>query len=252
MEPPARHPVQRHARGRSDVLRGFRAARWSATLGRRRAIWVDGALYFTSGPGTLKSRNLATNPACSVSVRLRGIDLALEGEAQRVTDASTLERVAAVYRTGGWPALVERRAHGPVQRAQRGTRALAHVPPHAAHRRRCGHRRAPRRHRLGLRPLIRPSYRCPSASSLRAYGCATPKGRSRVRTDACGAHSRGRVSAQGIRRDSPARRQARRRDPPRRCRRERRRRGSRCVSQRRPRRPPRSWSSCPQRPDRRR
>jgi hypothetical protein len=71
------------------------------------AAWVDEALYFTSGPGTLKSRNLAANPACSVSTRLRGIDLVLEGEAQRVTDASTLEKVAAVYRTGGWPAEVD-------------------------------------------------------------------------------------------------------------------------------------------------
>jgi hypothetical protein len=71
------------------------------------ATWVDGDLYFTSGPGTLKSRNLATNPACSVSVRLRQIDLVLEGEAHRVTDGSTLERLAAVYRTGGWPAAVE-------------------------------------------------------------------------------------------------------------------------------------------------
>jgi hypothetical protein len=68
------------------------------------AIWVDDGLYFTSGPGTLKSRNLAANPACSISVRLRGIDLLLEGDAHRVTDASTLKRLAAVYRTGGWPA----------------------------------------------------------------------------------------------------------------------------------------------------
>jgi len=68
------------------------------------AVWVDDALYFTSGPGTLKSRNLATNPACSVSVNLRGLDLVLEGEAHRVTEASTLERLAAVFRTGGWPA----------------------------------------------------------------------------------------------------------------------------------------------------
>jgi hypothetical protein len=70
------------------------------------AVWVDGALYFVSGPGTLKSRNLAGNPSCSVSVRLRGIDLVLEGEAHRVTDGPTLERLAAVYRTGGWPAEV--------------------------------------------------------------------------------------------------------------------------------------------------
>jgi hypothetical protein len=52
---------------------------------------VDGAVYFTSGPGTLKSHNLAANPACSVSVRLRGVDLVLEGEAHWVTESSTLE-----------------------------------------------------------------------------------------------------------------------------------------------------------------
>lgn len=71
------------------------------------AVWLDGALYFTSGPGTRKSRNLALNSACSVSVRLRGIDLTLEGEASRVLDPATLERMAALYRTGGWPAMVE-------------------------------------------------------------------------------------------------------------------------------------------------
>jgi hypothetical protein len=71
------------------------------------ALWLDGSLYFTSGPGTLKSRNLAQNPACSISVRLTGMDLVLEGDAHRVTDKSTLESVAAAYRTGGWPAEVE-------------------------------------------------------------------------------------------------------------------------------------------------
>lgn len=71
------------------------------------AVWVDGALYFVGGPGTRRSRNLAANPACTVSVRLRGIDLTLEGEARRVTDSATLARVVAVYREGGWPAEVE-------------------------------------------------------------------------------------------------------------------------------------------------
>lgn len=70
------------------------------------AIWVDDALYFVSGPGTRRARNLAANPACSVSVRLRGLDLTMEGEAHRITDAATLDRVAAVYREGGWPATV--------------------------------------------------------------------------------------------------------------------------------------------------
>lgn len=71
------------------------------------AIWVDDALYFVGGPGTRRSRNLAVNPACSISVRLPGLDLVLEGDAHRVTDSSTLERVAGVYRDGGWPASVE-------------------------------------------------------------------------------------------------------------------------------------------------
>ena len=71
------------------------------------AVWHQDGLYFTSSPGTRKSRNLATNPACTISVRLEGIDLVLEGTATRVTDPATLEQVAGVYRDGGWPAQVE-------------------------------------------------------------------------------------------------------------------------------------------------
>jgi Pyridoxamine 5'-phosphate oxidase len=67
----------------------------------------NGALYFTSGPETRKSRNLAENPACTLSLRLEGIDLILEGEAERVVDRATLEQVAAAFREGGWPAVVD-------------------------------------------------------------------------------------------------------------------------------------------------
>jgi hypothetical protein len=70
------------------------------------AIWLDGDLYFTSGPGTRKARNLTVRPACTISARFAGIDLVFEGEATRVTDTATLERAAAVYREGGWPAEV--------------------------------------------------------------------------------------------------------------------------------------------------
>jgi len=71
------------------------------------ALWLDGDLYLTSGPGTRKARNLSANPACTISVRLTGIDLVLEGDATRVTDPPTLEQAAAAYRGGGWPAEVE-------------------------------------------------------------------------------------------------------------------------------------------------
>ena len=71
------------------------------------ALWHDDTLYFTSGAGTRKSRNLAASPACTIATSLEGIDLVMEGEASRVTDQPTLEALASLYRQGGWPAEVE-------------------------------------------------------------------------------------------------------------------------------------------------
>ena len=67
----------------------------------------DGELYFTAGPATRKARNIAENPACTLSMRLDGIDLIFEGDAHRVVDPAMLGDVAAVFRAGGWPAVVE-------------------------------------------------------------------------------------------------------------------------------------------------
>lgn len=68
---------------------------------------LDDTLWFVTGPVTRKARNLAANPACTVSCRLGGIDLVLECRAERVLDPGTLEQLAAVYREQGWPARVE-------------------------------------------------------------------------------------------------------------------------------------------------
>jgi hypothetical protein len=70
-------------------------------------IWHEGDLYFTSGPGTRKSRNLAANPECVVSAGLKGIDLILEGEATRVDDPALVAAVVAGFHEQGWPAEVE-------------------------------------------------------------------------------------------------------------------------------------------------
>src|SRR5205814_5042347 len=70
------------------------------------ALWVDGRFYFTSGAGTRKSRNLAKNPTCVISVSLRDLDLVVEGTVVRVTDEPTLQRLAELYATQGWPARV--------------------------------------------------------------------------------------------------------------------------------------------------
>jgi hypothetical protein len=67
----------------------------------------EGDLYFTTGPDARKARNLAENPACTLSIRLDGIDVIFEGDAQRVIAAATLEALAAVFRDGGWPAVVD-------------------------------------------------------------------------------------------------------------------------------------------------
>jgi len=71
------------------------------------AVWLDGRYWFTSGPKTRKSRNIAANPTCAISVSLKGLDLVVEGRANRVTDDATLQRLAETYRTGGWEATVK-------------------------------------------------------------------------------------------------------------------------------------------------
>jgi hypothetical protein len=71
------------------------------------AAWHDGDMYFKTGPATRKGRNLAASPACTLSVRLPGMDLVFEGEAHRVRETETLETLAAQYREAGWPVQVE-------------------------------------------------------------------------------------------------------------------------------------------------
>jgi hypothetical protein len=118
--------------------------------------WLDGDLYLTSGPQTRKSRHLASRPACTISIRLEGIDLVLEGEAAKVTDRGILEQVAGLYRAGGWPAEIEGEAlTSAVQRAKRRAAALGTVSLHLSYRLRRGNHRAIRRHTVEIRPLTR-------------------------------------------------------------------------------------------------
>jgi general stress protein 26 len=71
------------------------------------ALWDGGTFYFVSGAGTRKSRNLAENPNCVISVSLTGIDLVVEGMATIVRDEPTLQRLAERYGAQGWPATVK-------------------------------------------------------------------------------------------------------------------------------------------------
>jgi hypothetical protein len=64
-------------------------------------VWVDGALYFSSGPGEQKSRNLAANRQCAVTTGCntwnQGFDIVLQGEAVVVRDLVLLQRVADAF-----------------------------------------------------------------------------------------------------------------------------------------------------------
>lgn len=65
-------------------------------------VWSEGKAYFTSGPGTRKSKNLVQRPACTLTVATHPFDIVLEGEATRVTDDTTLQRLAGLYQAEGW------------------------------------------------------------------------------------------------------------------------------------------------------
>ena len=65
-----------------------------------------GSWYFTSGQATRKSRNLARDPRCVVSVATEPFDLVIEGAAERVLDTGELASVAKAFVRSGWPAEV--------------------------------------------------------------------------------------------------------------------------------------------------
>jgi general stress protein 26 len=73
------------------------------------AVWLDDAVHFTTGPGEQKARNLMANPHVVLTTGCNrwdeGLDVMVEGEAKRVTDQATLERLAAAWATkwdGQW------------------------------------------------------------------------------------------------------------------------------------------------------
>lgn len=88
------------------------------------ALWVDGKMYFTSGPRTRKSRNLAREPRCAIAVALGDMDVVLEGSASRVTDERVVKDLAERYAAQGWPA----RAEGTVITAEYSAPSAGRAP----------------------------------------------------------------------------------------------------------------------------
>jgi hypothetical protein len=68
------------------------------------ALWLDGAVWFQTGPGTRKGRNVARDPRCALALSIRGADVVVEGDAARVTESALVARVAQAWADDGWPA----------------------------------------------------------------------------------------------------------------------------------------------------
>jgi hypothetical protein len=64
------------------------------------AIWLEGALYFCTGPDERKAKNLFANRHCVLTTgqsTLKGLDLVIEGTVVSVSDPAELGRVANTY-----------------------------------------------------------------------------------------------------------------------------------------------------------
>jgi hypothetical protein len=73
-------------------------------------VWLEGALYFCTGPNERKARNLSTNCHCVLTTgqsALDGLDLVIEGMAQGVSDVVELGRVADTYESKYGPHFAE-------------------------------------------------------------------------------------------------------------------------------------------------
>lgn len=67
------------------------------------AAWHHGVLYFSTGPGEQKARNLAHDGHCALTTGgnslTEGLDLVVEGKAEPVADPAVLEEVITAYET---------------------------------------------------------------------------------------------------------------------------------------------------------
>ncbi|MEK0097089.1 pyridoxamine 5'-phosphate oxidase family protein [Streptomyces sp. NPDC056002] len=65
------------------------------------AAWHAGVLYFSTGPGEQKAKNLAHDGHCAVTTGrnslTEGLDVVVEGKAAPVTDPAVLEEVITAY-----------------------------------------------------------------------------------------------------------------------------------------------------------
>jgi general stress protein 26 len=103
------------------------------------AAWHDGVLYFSTGPGEQKARNLAHDAHCVLTTGgnslTEGLDLVVEGEAEPVADPAVLEEVIAAYEAKYGPHITspEGTFHGIGDAIRKGNAVVFAVAPATAY-----------------------------------------------------------------------------------------------------------------------
>ncbi|MEV7794763.1 pyridoxamine 5'-phosphate oxidase family protein [Streptomyces sp. NPDC087512] len=103
------------------------------------AAWHDGALYFSTGPGEQKAKNLDHDGHCALTTGgnslTAGLDLVIEGTAERITDPAVLDGMIAAYETkyGRHITSPEGTFHGIGDEIREGNVAVFAVTPSTAY-----------------------------------------------------------------------------------------------------------------------
>ncbi|MFD3803905.1 pyridoxamine 5'-phosphate oxidase family protein [Streptomyces sp. NPDC058619] len=103
------------------------------------AAWHDGVLYFSTGPGEQKARNLARDGHCALTTGgnalTEGLDLVVEGTAEPVADPAALEEVIGAYEAkyGAHITSPEGTFHGIGDAFRRGDAVVFAVAPDTAY-----------------------------------------------------------------------------------------------------------------------
>ncbi|UFR00291.1 pyridoxamine 5'-phosphate oxidase family protein [Streptomyces sp. Go40/10] len=103
------------------------------------AAWHDEVLYFATGPGEQKARNLAHHAQCALTTGgnalTAGLDLVVEGTAEPVADPAVLEEVIAAYEAKYGPHITspEGTFHGIGDAFRRGDAVVFAVAPATAY-----------------------------------------------------------------------------------------------------------------------
>lgn len=101
--------------------------------------WHSGVLYFSTGRGEQKARNLAHDAHCALTTGgnslTEGLDLVVEGKAQPVTDPALLEDVIATFEAKYGPHITspEGTFHGIGDAFRRGDDVVLAVAPTTAY-----------------------------------------------------------------------------------------------------------------------